>query len=95
MTLGEFKESIRQTAPPASLSTLLQALWHDAKGKWDTAHELAQQVETPEGSWMHAYLHRKEGDLGNASYWYSRAKRPVCTKKLEEEWEELAAAFLH
>ena len=94
MTLAEFKESTKQSAPPANLNTLLQALWHDAKGNWDKAHELAQEVETPAGSWIHAYLHRKEGDLGNASYWYSRAKQPVCNKQLDEEWDEIATALL-
>ena len=94
MTLEEFKESTKQSAPPSSLSVLLQALWFDAKGNWDTAHELAQNVESPAGSWIHAYLHRKEGDLGNASYWYSLAKKPVCSLQLNEEWEEIAAMLL-
>ena len=80
MTLSEFKKSIQQSAPPSNLSILLQALWFDAKGNWDKAHQLAQEVETSEGSWIHAYLHRKEGDLGNAGYWYHRAKQPVCNK---------------
>jgi hypothetical protein len=94
MTLSEFKDSIQHSTPPGNLSILLQALWFDAKGKWDTAHQLAQEVETSEGSWIHAYLHRKEGDLGNASYWYHRAKQPVCNTSLSEEWEEIAAVLL-
>lgn len=95
MTLVEFKESIQQSAPPSTLSTLLKALWYDAKGQWDTAHQLAQEVETTHGSWIHAYLHRKEGDLGNAAYWYHKAKHPVCSKPIDEEWEEIVIALLH
>jgi len=94
MTLSEFKKSVQQSVPPGNLSILLQALWFDAKGNWDTAHQLAQEDETSEGSWIHAYLHRKEGDLGNAGYWYHRAKQPVCNKSLSEEWEEIAAVLL-
>jgi hypothetical protein len=94
MTLSEFKKSIQHSVPPGDLSILLQALWFDAKGNWDKAHQLAQEDETSEGSWIHAYLHRKEGDQGNASYWYHRAKKPVCTNSLSEEWEEIAAVLL-
>jgi hypothetical protein len=60
--------------------------WWDAKGDWKRAHESAQQDEGPEGSWVHAYLHRKEGDQGNAAYWYSRAGKPVCREPLDAEW---------
>lgn len=94
MTLVEFKQSVQQSAPPSTLSILLLALWHDAKGQWDTAHQLAQEVETSQGCWIHAYLHRKEGDLGNAAYWYHKAKQPVCNKRLSEEWEEIVIALL-
>ena len=94
MTLSEFKKSVQHSDPPGNLSILLQALWFDAKGNWDTAHQLAQEDETSEGSWIHAYLHRKEGDLGNAGYWYHRAGQPVCNKSLSEEWEEIAAVLL-
>ena len=94
MKLADFKESIHQTAPPSYMPVLLQALWYDAKGKWEMAHQLAQEVETSEGSWIHAYLHRKEGDSGNAAYWYHRAKKPVCNKPLSEEWEEIVTALL-
>lgn len=78
---------------PGDLPPLLAALWWDARGDWARAHELAQSVETAEGAWVHAYLHRKEGDLGNADYWYRRAgrRRPAVT--LEEEWADLARAF--
>jgi hypothetical protein len=95
MTLFEFKESIKQSNPPPQIDNLLQALWYDAKGNWETAHDLAQEVHSKDGSWIHAYLHRKEGDLGNASYWYHRANQPVCKKSLGEEWEEIASALLN
>jgi hypothetical protein len=74
-------------------STLLEALEHDRQGDWETAHTLAQQVETPDGYWLHAYLHRKEGDLGNAGYWYQRAGQPVPEDSLESEWKRLHEAF--
>ncbi len=93
MTLPEFKNSLNQQQPP-KVAVLLQALWYDAKGDWAKAHNLAQDVETPDGSWVHAYLHRKEGDNGNAKYWYTRAKRKMSTYPLEREWEEIAKEFL-
>ena len=69
-------------------------LWQDAAGHWDTAHELAQSDEGPDGAWVHAYLHRKEGDIGNAGYWYRRAGQAPFTGSLEAEWEEIAAVLL-
>lgn len=95
MTLSEFKESLKHSQPPPQVSDLLQALWFDAKGDWHAAHNLAQEVNTKDGSWLHAYLHRKKGDLGNASYWYHRANQPVCKKSLGEEWEEITMALLN
>ena len=89
MTLSEFKATLNEKNPPANLDTLLQALWHDANGDWDKAHTLAQDVADADGSWVHAYLHRKEGDLSNASYWYSRAGRQRPDVSLEEEWERI------
>lgn len=94
MTAAEFKSSLKASHPPAELSQALQALWFDGKGEWDKAHDLAQEIHSRDGSWIHAYLHRKEGDLGNASYWYHRADRPVSKLPLQEEWEELVSAFL-
>ena len=93
MSLQELRDSIaRDSAPPAAVSLPLQALWHDAKGDWDRAHEAAQNDHGCDGSWVHAYLHRKEGDLGNAGYWYARAGRPMPAKSvtLEAEWADLA-----
>jgi hypothetical protein len=89
-----FTDSLAEPAPPAGLSRALRALWHDAKGDWDAAHEEAQAQEDRTGSWIHAYLHRKEGDAGNAAYWYRRAGKPVCTQSLEAEWQSLVDALL-
>ncbi|MEM1137722.1 MAG: hypothetical protein AAGI07_17925 [Bacteroidota bacterium] len=89
-----FKISLNEKNAPLSLSAALKALWYDAKGNWDAAHELAQEEEGFAGNWVHAYLHRKEGDHFNASYWYSRANRPVCKLSLEEEWESLVKALI-
>jgi len=94
MTLQEYKNSLRQSSPPGEISPLLEALWFDARGNWTTAHDLAQEVSTQDGSWIHAYLHRKEGDRSNAQYWYQRANRKMPAYSLEQEWEELVTAFL-
>ena len=80
MTFDEFKSSLQYGAPPADLTDAVKALWYDGKGDWNRSHDIAQEIYTADGSWVHAYLHRKEGDLGNASYWYSRAGRPVQAK---------------
>ena len=94
MTFSEFKDSLKQATPPLQLTNALQALWYDGKGDWEAAHNVAQEIHTLEGSWIHAYLHRKEGDLGNASYWYHRANQPPSKKSLAEEWEEITKAML-
>jgi hypothetical protein len=94
MTLQEFKSSLSQNKPPQQLSVLLQALWYDGKENWEAAHDLAQDVNTPYGSWIHAYLHRKEGDNGNASYWYQKANRKMPLYSLGQEWEEITEHFL-
>ena len=73
---------------------MLHALWQEAQGHWDAAHEIAQEVETPEAAWVHAYLHRREGDIANAGYWYRRAGRPVARGTLEDEWEAMVDEFL-
>jgi hypothetical protein len=94
MDLPGFRASLSATEPPASLSHALHALWLDAKGDWDGAHDAAQADEGGAGDWVHAYLHRKEGDAGNAAYWYRRAKKPVCRSSLDEEWQAIAEALL-
>ena len=94
VTLDEFKRITSEPKPPGSLSRPLLALWHDAKGEWNAAHEVAQGIDNASGAWIHAYLHRKEGDLGNAGYWYRRAQKPECRTSLDAEWEEIATALL-
>jgi len=75
---------------PEDILPLLKALLHDAAGDWDSAHRIAQEEFTPEGSWVHAYLHRVEGDLSNAAYWYHNAGRNKPDRSLEEEWKDIA-----
>jgi hypothetical protein len=94
MDLAEFIELVEDDDPPKWLSEALQSLWYDRKGDWDRAHQIAQGIPTEEGSWVHAYLHREEGDLGNARYWYSRAGRPESKADLETEWREIVVALL-
>jgi hypothetical protein len=94
MTLEEFRLSLMHATPPDGISAPLRALWEDAKGNWNAAHAIAQDIDDRTGSWIHAYLHRKEGDLGNAGYWYRRAGQPVATVSLGEEWTSLAQSFL-
>lgn len=79
---------------PGDLSLVVQSLWHDAQGDWEAAHNCAQEEHSALGSWMHAYLHRKEGDIGNARYWYSSAGRPMFQGTLDEEWQALAIETL-
>jgi hypothetical protein len=93
MTVEEFRDTLSSPTPP-SLPPLLLALWHDAKYRWEKAHTLAQDVNDPRGAWVHAYLHRKEGDLSNARYWYHRANQPVATDSLEAEWSRIVEALL-
>jgi hypothetical protein len=96
MTAHEFRRSALgpSAAPPPGTPAALSALWHDAHGDWARAHEQAQRDSTADGSWVHAYLHRKEGDSGNACHWYGRAGRPVSKDPLEDEWAEIAAELL-
>jgi hypothetical protein len=94
MTWDEFRQSLTAAGPPPDLTLALAGLWWDAKGDWVRAHESAQQDEGRDGSWVHAYLHRKEGDQGNAAYWYSRAGRPVCQEPLDMEWQSIVRTLL-
>lgn len=93
MTFDDFKSSLLAATPPAD-SPLLLALWHDARGDWEAGHNIAQDIHSRDGSWLHAYLHRKEGDLWNAGYWYRQAGKPTHIGPLVVEWEELVRAFL-
>ena len=92
--MAEFKASVSGAAPAPGLDAPLAALWWAAKGGWDQAHKIVQDEETTEAAWVHAYLHRVEGDLGNAGYWYRRAAKPVATGSLEVEWEQMVAKLL-
>ena len=94
MTFDKFLESFDLADPEVNWAPLLKAMWWERKGDWDRAHEIAQEIETVDGSWIHAYLHRKEGDFGNAAYWYRRANRPVCTTTLDEEWQQIVQELL-
>ena len=94
MMLAELKASVSDPTPPRTLPRPLQALWHDAKGEWDAAHKVAQDIDDEDGAWIHAYLHRKEGDAGNAAYWYRRAGKPVSRLSLADEWDEIAGELL-
>jgi hypothetical protein len=94
MTVDEFTSTLSADHPPKGLSPVLLALWHDGRGDWDAAHGVAQDVPDPEGAWVHAYLHRKEGDLGNAGFWYRRAGKPPAAGSPGDEWRALVAAFV-
>ena len=97
MSFEELQRSVeRDTAAPAGLSAPLQALWHDARGDWDAAHKCVQDDSSGDGAWVHAYLHRKEGDTANAGYWYSRAGKtmPSSSTTLGAEWSNLARTLL-
>ena len=93
MTLDDFRKTLEQNQPPKGLNTYLESLWLDAKDDWEKAHTVVQNLNTPEAAWIHAYLHRKEGDAFNAGYWYRRAGRAVFTESLEQEWEQLVRYF--
>lgn len=94
MDLAAFIQSLSSDHHPEGISVLMKSLWYDAKGDWEKSHDLISEIETKEGAWIHAYLHRKEGDNWNADYWYRRAgvKRPGIS--LEKEWEQLVETFI-
>ena len=94
MTFDEFKNSLNQETAPDDLNLPLKALWADGAGDWDAAHTFIQDDEDGDGAWVHAYLHRKEGDASNARYWYNRAGKPVFEGTLEAEWESISKALL-
>ena len=95
MTFDQYKKSVGGHKPDNLLSQLLQALWWDAKGQWDQAHSMTQEIHSNEAAAVHAYLHRKEGDIGNASYWYRSAGRPGFKGTLEQEWKSLVRDLLN
>ncbi len=94
MDKHEFRQSLAAQTPPAGISKLLQALWHDAKGDWKRAHEIVQSVKGTASARVHAYLHRKEGDLDNANYWHGRAGTSMPKIPLEKEWEAFVTELL-
>jgi hypothetical protein len=94
MTLQEFRDSLLRDEPPRESGPALSGLWWDAKGDWKRAHEAAQEDEGPAGAWVHAYLHRKEGDTSNAGYWYKRADKPPASASFEQEWHNITEVLL-
>ena len=93
MTLQEFRDSLLLDSPPRNFSAALAGLWWDAKGDWARGHDSAGQDEGTAGSWVHAYLHRKEGDASNAGYWYERAGKKPATGSLGQEWLAIAESL--
>jgi hypothetical protein len=87
------RASLDRASPPKGASKAVAALWHAAKGDWKTAHDLAQEQDDEAGAWVHAYLHRVEGDLPNADYWYGQAGRKRPRSSLVDEWDEIAGAL--
>lgn len=95
MTLDEFLElTEKQQTCSQSLPKALQALWYDKKGDWDRAHEIVQNASDADSAWVHAYLHRQEGDFSNAGYWYRRTGKPESKVSLHQEWEQIACDLL-
>jgi hypothetical protein len=94
LTLDDFRASLDEASPPAGLAPAIEALWWQGKGNWAKAHELAQAVDDADGAWVHAHLHRVEGDLGNAGYWYRRAGQPMADGPLQAEWTAIAETLL-
>ena len=94
MNVAEFKASLSCAAPAPQLGAPLAALWWAARNGWDQAHKLVQDEASANAAWVHAYLHRVEGDLSNAGYWYRQAGKPVATGSLETDWERMVSALL-
>lgn len=95
VTLDAFRGSLTSPHPPAGLGKPLEALWHAARGDWDQAHRIVMSAKSRDAAWVHAYLHRQEGDRDNARYWYRQAKQPEFTGPLEDEWGAIAGALLN
>ena len=96
MDPASLAESARNDAsPPSGLTEVQRVLWLARAGRWEEAHDTCQDLPDPAGAWIHAWLHREEGDFGNAAYWYSRAGKPVPARasSLEEEWHDIARAL--
>lgn len=93
LTIQSFKESLQFSSPEKNSSPIVKSLWYDAKGDWDKAHAEVDHLQDRDAAWVHAYLHRKEGDLWNADYWYAKAKKSRPSISLEQEWENLVEYF--
>ncbi len=94
MDMSTFTASLSASEPPQNISVYLKSLWYDAKGDWDKAHRLIQDVDDKNAAWIHAYLHRKEGDVANSGYWYGRAGKNRSSLSLEKEWEEIVTTLI-
>jgi hypothetical protein len=93
MTIDEFRATLNGNQPPA-VAPALRAMWYAANGNWNEAHRIAQDINNPLGAWVHAYLHRVEGDPGNARYWYRQADQIEATDRLDAEWSRIVAELL-
>ena len=94
MTLEQFRRTLAKSGPPAEMSAPLASLWWAAKGDWERAHGIVMDAGGKEAAWVHAYLHRVEGDLANARYWYGQAGRKAPNAPLATEWEDIARSLL-
>ncbi|MEZ4702725.1 MAG: hypothetical protein R2834_20495 [Rhodothermales bacterium] len=94
MTFERFEASLDDAEPPAGLPTPLRALWLASAGRWDDAHAAVQDETTAAAAWVHAHLHREEGDLSNAAYWYRQAGKPVARGNMEVEWRDIVTSLL-
>ena len=94
MTFEQFQQSLSFSSPPSTVSDHLKALWYDAKDDWQQSHNIIQDINDDNAAWIHAYLHRKEADIGNAEYWYRRAGRKRPFSSLEQEWENIVITLL-
>jgi hypothetical protein len=93
-TLATFEATLTRSGPPPEIHPLLQALWHERHGDWTRAHEITQDIDSGDASWVHAYLHRREGDLANARYWYTHAGKRPETGRLDKEWRTIVETLL-
>ena len=94
MTFAEFEQSLKTKAPPGNLAAAVAARWWAKQGDWDQAHTIVMNQDGRDAAWVHAYLHRVEGDAGNAAYWYRQARKPVASGALDAEWQAIATALL-
>ncbi|RXS96618.1 hypothetical protein [Silvibacterium dinghuense] len=94
MSLETLRAALREAHPPVGLTPLVEAMWWEAKGDWTRAHEIAQAIDSRDAAWVHAYLHRREGDEGNAGYWYRQAGRRAAHIPMDDEWREITEELL-